>query len=213
MKIVAMSDLHGFLPQIPNCDLLIFAGDLCPTSNHNVYFQQDWLDNDFRHYLNNIPAKKIIGVAGNHDFIFQEKPHLVPKGLKWEYLEDDWTTFEGKVIHGSPWTPIFHWWAFNASEKDLEERWNRIKDPTSILVTHGPPLGILDVNNQNIRCGSSSLKEITRTLPQLELHIFGHIHEGRGLWNRHRPKVTIFANVTVLNEKYENIYTPMEFTL
>src|SRR5262249_33524902 len=72
MKVVAVSDLHGNLPAIPPCDLLLLAGDITPVRDHRLAHQAEWLDTTFRAWLNQVPARKVIGVAGNHDFIFQQ---------------------------------------------------------------------------------------------------------------------------------------------
>ena len=107
MRYVCTSDLHGALPEIPECDVLLLGGDICPVSNHRLDFQQSWLDTDFRYWLKRIPAKKIIGCVGNHDLIFQEKPNWVPKDLPWTYLEDSGIKHKELNIYGSPWQPIF----------------------------------------------------------------------------------------------------------
>ena len=50
MRVVALSDQHGFLPDVPPCDLLIVAGDVCPDrfgpfmAVHDPYQQQAWFD-------------------------------------------------------------------------------------------------------------------------------------------------------------------------
>ena len=99
MKIVALADLHGYLPSaIPACDLLLLAGDLTPVQNHAPAFQAQWLDGPFRAWLQGQPARKIIGVAGNHGFVFEQMPFLVPRDLPWTYLQDSGTEWEGLKI-------------------------------------------------------------------------------------------------------------------
>lgn len=78
MKVVATSDLHGFLPQIPPCDLLLIAGDVCPVWNHRLPFQRKWLRETFTPWLESLPARKIVGVWGNHDSIAESNPDKVP---------------------------------------------------------------------------------------------------------------------------------------
>ncbi|SRR6266852_5551250 len=209
MHLVAISDLHGILPDIPACDLLLLAGDLCPIEDHHPLFQADWLHDEFRSWLDRVPARKIIGVAGNHDFIFEQTPHLVPRDLPWTYLQDSGVKWEGLKIYGSPWQPWFMDWAFNAGPDQLARIWQRIPDDTDILLLHGPPRGFGDVTRHGNSTGCPHLLERIKEV-QPRLAVFGHIHEGRGEWELGRTKL---ANVTILDEDYRHVYPPWEWDL
>ena len=72
MKICAVSDLHGNLPTIPECDLLIIAGDVCPDKfKHNNYRFPDrdgqlaWLHYEFKTWLRDQPAAETVMTFGN----------------------------------------------------------------------------------------------------------------------------------------------------
>src|SRR4051794_31800910 len=88
VKVVAASDLHGHLPAVPPCDLLLLAGDLCPVSDHSTSTQAEFLGGPFRDWLETVPAKHVVGIAGNHDFIFERDPEQGPRGLGGAYLPD-----------------------------------------------------------------------------------------------------------------------------
>jgi hypothetical protein len=204
MRIAAISDLHGVLPVLPACDLLLIAGDVCPIQDHRPEAQAVWLDGDFRRWLGQVPARQIIGIAGNHDFVFEQMPFLVPRDLPWTYLEDSGVVWEGLKIYGSPWQPWFLDWAFNAGPDELEAKWRLIPDDTDILLVHGPPRGYGDVTRQGNAAGCPHLlHRILEVQPRLA--VFGHIHEGRGQWQLGPTKL---ANVTILDEDYRHVYPP-----
>jgi len=207
MKIVAMSDMHGELPDVPACDLLLLAGDLTPVRDHSLMYQAAWLDGEFRVWLRHQPARKIIGIAGNHDFIFEREPDLVPADLPWTYLQDSGTEWEGFKIWGTPWQPWFFDWAFNGGPEDLKRQWALIPEGTDILVVHGPPYGYGDGVPERSgvrRCGCPHLLERIREI-QPQVVVYGHIHEGRGEW---QLGPTRLANVTVLDASYRRCYEP-----
>jgi Icc-related predicted phosphoesterase len=208
MKIVAASDLHGTLPAISPCDLLLLGGDITPLWDHNIAHQAEWLDTTFRRWLRSVPARKIIGVAGNHDFIFQQAPERVPADLPWVYLQDSRHEWEGLRFWGTPWQPWFHDWAFNLYEPDLVPIWEKIPADTDVLVLHAPPRGYGDgvpQRNGSVRLtGSPSLlARIEKIQPRLV--VYGHIHEGRGEWRLGR---TVLANVTLADPGYDPVYPP-----
>lgn len=212
LKLVAISDQHGFLPTIPPCDLLLIGGDICPVRDHSEDYQASWLNTDFRRWLKTVPARKIVGVAGNHDFVFERMPEAVPKDLPWAYLQDSAIEWEGLRIYGTPWQPWFFDWAFNLYEEDLLAKWAKIPQGTDILVLHGPPHGYGDgvPNRGSVRHTGSPglLKRIEEVRPRVV--IFGHIHEGRGQWTL---GPTTLANVTVVDVNYDNVYAPWEYEL
>src|SRR4051794_16941429 len=140
--ILAVSDLHGHLPAIPECDILLIAGDICPYSQ--VSLQAGWLQDAFNHWLEGIPAREVVAVAGNHDWVFARAPHLVPR-LRWHYLEDRGVELFGLRIYGTPWQPRFHNWAFNLDEPELEFKFNGIPAGTDIVVSHSAPFGFGDL--------------------------------------------------------------------
>jgi len=205
--IVAVSDLHGTLPEIPPCDLLLIAGDVCPITNHGVSFQAHWLRSAFCDWLAATPARQRVFIAGNHDFVFEQMPELLPSTWPGVYLQDAVFEWEGLKIWGTPWQPWFFDWAFNLREPELKEKWALIPEDTDILVVHGPPHGYGDgvPSSRGVRhTGSPSLLErIKKIKPKLV--VYGHIHEGRGQWQIGK---TVLANVTILDEKYQHIYEP-----
>ncbi len=196
LRIAASSDLHGYLPKVPECDLLLLAGDLCPDGNPKE--QAAWLDTTFRHWLRDVPAQEVVAVAGNHDWVFQERPELVPM-LRWHYLLDSGVTRFDLNIWGTPWQPTFFDWAFNLEEPELEKKWALIPEGTDVLVLHGPPQGHGDRTVRGNHTGSPSLtRRIEEVRPRLV--VCGHIHEARG---EYRIGETRVVNVSQVNVRYE----------
>ncbi len=67
-------------------------------------------------------------------------------------------------------------------EDKLSEKLERISkqvDRKTILITHGPPKGILDRVSNGLRAGSESILNLIKD-KQPVFHIFGHIHEAFG---------------------------------
>lgn len=218
MKVAAIADIHGFLPTIPECDLFIISGDICPVSNHNVDYQVNWLNSTFRSWMREVPAKCKVICAGNHDFCFEQRFNLIEPDGVYHLLQDSYIHYEGLKIYGTPWNLWFGGWAFNLHENKIEEKWAKIPDDTNILVLHQPPYGYGDkvyenINNDNeekwpniIHVGSTTLVERLTQLKQLKLATFGHIHSGRGEW---RLNDVVLANVAVVDESYKLKYGPI----
>ncbi len=216
MKIVCISDSHNQHENIilPEGDMIIHSGDLTGIGTTGEVMS-------FLEWFKNLDFKYKIFIAGNHDWLFEhianddpKNPQyttiekIVPEGVI--YLNDSGIEIEGLKIWGSPIQPWFHSWAFNRRPgKEIQQHWDLIPEGLDILITHGPPLGILDKNRFNEPCGCRDLR-IAVVDKKPKVHVFGHIHESHGLLKQ--GSVT-YINASVLNDFYKMVYEPIEIII
>ena len=213
--------------ELPKGDVLIHAGDISNKGGevdvtNFIYWFQNIQEFDTK-----------IFISGNHDYCFERinEPHhkgdydwlhnlMSPENLAQSdvtYLEDSFMTIEDPEfsrpikIYGSPWQPWFYDWAFNLPRlgTELQEKWNMIPEDTDVLITHGPPNGILDLVNNfrqpNRNVGCESLRfHVERVKPAL--NVFGHIHEGYGV---KQVNDTLFVNASICTAGYEPTNKPI----
>jgi Icc-related predicted phosphoesterase len=189
--ISATSDLHGRLPVIDRCDMLIIAGDICPDGS--IEQQSRWLNNEFRIWLNQLPVTVVVAIAGNHDFALAEKSFDLP----WIYLENQVIEFADLIIYGSPLSPAF-WGVFQASKQDLIEEYSKIPEQADIVISHGPPYQYGDKIYTGEHVGSPELRKKIKQ-SNYGWVINGHIHEdyGRLRTVNKTGKETIISNVSL----------------
>jgi Icc-related predicted phosphoesterase len=77
-----------------------------------------------------------------------------------------------------------------------------IPSDTDILITHGPPFGILDDTERGEKVGCEDLIDIIQTRVRPRLHVFGHIHEAYG---QKQVKDTLFVNASMVNLAYRPV--------
>lgn len=216
LKIWLISDTHGKETELnipENVDMVIHAGDM--GKYRDPYLNENPLKESINWY-SKLPIKYKILIAGNHCTSIErrliEKEEIIDTGII--YLEHESIEIEGFKIFGSPYTPTFgQGWAFNVARHKLDAYWKEIPDGTDIVITHGPPMGILDhtecgaskEERNVVSCGDKSLlNHIKRVNPLL--HVFGHLHSESKCPNAGIMQIqglkTKFINASVLNLQY-----------
>lgn len=224
MRLAIISDTHGQHRglTIPECEVLIHCGDA--TMNGELDVLEDLAD-----WMASTPSKYQVFVAGNHDFSLDPtsreynvaaETFFYQKGI--HYLFDSAITLDGVAFYGSPWVPNLPNWAFH--RKGSVDPWTKIPKETQVLVTHGPPHGVLDrvprsrghagtgMDFENVGCTKLRHRLDSGELDKLRLHCFGHIHEDGGLTvpiietpEYTRPR---FVNAAVLDGRYDLVRSP-----
>ena len=216
MKILAMADLHGHLPDIEayldDTDVVLLAGDIAPDRSCltivNTEFQTQWLNTKFYEWTKKL-RKPVYGCYGNHDYgtLTKEDPQIQ---IYANAIIDNYLLFA--------WTPTFGTWNFmvkdlrgdrssNKQKGSVESRlediiakqekdFGRIPD---IWVCHGPPF------EENTLYGSRALCEaILKHQPKIVF--VGHIHHGERI--REIGNTRIY-NCSVTDDAYDLVREPV----
>lgn len=185
MNIWHFSDSHNAhekinLPNLKEVDVVVFSGDESnykdPSLNEKEFFE-------FIDWYGKLEHSNKIMIAGNHSAFIDTYKKDAEREIKDRgiiYLNKKQVTINGKVFYGEPTTPNFGSWYFMASRDKLHKHYELIPDYCHVLITHGPPKGILDlsVNRKNNLefCGCSALRRVIKNHKTLQLNCFGHIH-------------------------------------
>jgi len=199
MRIVFISDTHGHQGlSLPVGDVLVHCGDATSTGTPAEM-------DTFLAWFAAQPHSARVLVAGNHDGLWQKSPDLAAMMLLEypgiNYLQDSGVTLGGVRFWGSPWQPAFNDWHFNLPRRGpgLRAKWSLIPKDTDVLITHGPPYGILDqIHPAGEHLGCEELRSrLAAVRPRL--HAFGHIHGG---WGIAQSKDTLYVNASTCDENY-----------
>ena len=234
IRIICISDTHDRHRKldfkIPDGEVLIHCGDFTSTGKKESII-------DFINWFADLPHPTKIIIGGNHDTTLDtnfynslgkdrfhsnspcnslECRQLLLEHPKINYMEDSalTVTFGADSMikfYGSPWQPEFCEWAFNLpSGEDLLKKWNLIPNDVDVLITHGPPYGILDRNFSSMNCGCEDLRRSVAERIQPRVHLFGHIHESYGTFSNGK---TLFANCSTCNLWYRPVNPPIKIFL
>lgn len=150
---------------------------------------------DFNDWLGEFPHSVKICVPGNHEFFLAND--LSRRSL----LNNAIVVINGSVdlyglkIWGAPVTPLVNAAFGVPSAEDRRRLYAKIPRNADILVTHGPPYGVLDTApHSGFHSGCRELLDaVMRIRPKL--HVFGHVHSAHGIF---QTNDTTFVNAALL---------------
>lgn len=222
MKICATSDLHGYLPEIEPCELLLICGDIV-SLRHQRYSKscKQWYIKVFQPWIDSLPCDKVLFIPGNHEVGVEGHEDEYRKLFSsinkatillhdyYEYLSNDGIVYK---IFGTPYCKIFGNWAFMRTNSDLKEKFSEIPEGLDILLTHDVAYGYADQSLQDIGWGTEEhfgtveLRDaILEKKPKY--HFSGHIHTAD-----HNPIMigdTKHYNVSYVDETYTPTFKPL----
>jgi Icc-related predicted phosphoesterase len=215
MRIVAISDTHGHhrrVGGVPDGDVFIHCGDYSDYGEVEVMRSAN-------QWIASLSHRYKFGVYGNHDITCdRERPRFyVPEASKalaaLEVLDNEEISIGAVNFYGVPYCKDWPGWSektFTRSPGEMEAIFSLAPTALDVLITHGPPFGILDMphtSGEHLGC-PAVLSYVKRVRPKVVL--FGHIHGGFG---RVRVDGTEFVNCAFLGEPNTPLHRPVVIDL
>lgn len=188
MKILHLSDTHGLHHQIkdlPEADVIIHSGDISHNGDENEVL-------DFLNWYIELPYRHKIFVTGNHDLCLWDAEGIEDLPDNLYFLQDRGVEIDGVKFFGL---------GYDHSEE-------LIPNDTDIVVTHEPPVMILD-RSSGTHWGNAPLRNrIFDVKPRY--HLFGHAHESYGTI---KQDGIVFSNASLLDDMNRMIRKPRLFVV
>ena len=181
-----LSDTHGVLPNpelFAEASVVLHAGDIGP--DHDV---EQWQKKVFCPWLEQLQGLGVsfYGTYGNHDHPSKWKAYSHQPIKDQRIVVDRAVEIDDELVWFSPWSVTFGSWAWMSSEGKLAEKFDKIPDRTTMIVSHTPmyrELGGMTLRGDE--AGSVAMRYLVDQISEADLHTFvcGHIHEGYGRYN------------------------------
>lgn len=188
MKILQISDTHNKhneLTDLPAADVIVHCGDFTEQGTEEEVL-------DFLNWFIELPCKHKIFITGNHDLCLWDAENIKDLPDNVHFLQDRSCEIEGIRFFGL---------AYNHSEKF-------IPNDTDVLVTHEPPVMILD-ESSGTHWGNAPLRNrVLDVKPRY--HLFGHAHDAFGT---EKHDSIVFSNAAMLDDNYNIRNKPKVFIL
>jgi Icc-related predicted phosphoesterase len=187
MRILHFSDTHGLHHQIREltaADVIVHSGDI----SHNGT-EEEVLD--FLNWFIELPYLHKIFVTGNHDLCLWEAEGIEELPDNVHFLQDKSIVIEGIKFFGLGY--------------DHQEM--LIPDDADIVVTHEPPIMILD-KSAGIHWGNAPIRNRIQTIKP-RYHLFGHAHESYGTIKQDN---IMYSNASLLDDMNRMVRVPRLLT-
>ena len=201
MKILHISDTHGLhkrLKDLPTADVIVHSGDFTLNGTEAEVM-------DFMEWFVELLYKHKVFVAGNHDScLYGADIEGLPEGT--HYLCGSGVTLDGVLFYGIPM--FMQLLATSSNGNHYDDMIDQIPMETDVLITHQPPLGVLDSTDVTYWGDAILFRKIKTVQPKL--HLFGHVHNSYGMMTLGN---TVFSNASLVDEQYQMINAPRLLSL